>query len=267
MDPLLYARIAAADLPLAGGARESVHSYGEDRHQRVVLCQPPDGPACAVPVVFFHGGGWRSGSATEYRFVARYLARAGLTAASAGYRLVPDHTFPAQREDAFAALRLVLEVTGAERAVLAGFSAGGHLAALCAYDRQARDAVAIVEGQIAGLVSVAGVLDFETLCADLPCPMIEEFMGRPKPWHEADPARLVRGDEPWPVLVVHGTADETVDASVSAAFVERVRSAGGDAELLLDEGAGHAELLGTFLGDGRAHSDAVLDWLRARCLA
>jgi acetyl esterase/lipase len=89
-------------------------------------------------VVFFHGGGFVLGSLDGYDHTVRTIAeRTGALVVSVGYRLAPEHPYPAAVEDAFAALRWVAghaaELGGdPDRIAVAGDSAGGNLAAVVA---------------------------------------------------------------------------------------------------------------------------------------
>ncbi|MFC0269746.1 alpha/beta hydrolase [Kushneria aurantia] len=93
--------------------------------------------------VFYHGGGFVTGSVETYDVICRALCRASKSIlVSVDYRLAPEHPFPAAAEDALAALRFVGDNAGsfggdATRIALAGDSAGGQLAALTAL--RARD--------------------------------------------------------------------------------------------------------------------------------
>ncbi|HEY2417332.1 MAG TPA: alpha/beta hydrolase [Steroidobacteraceae bacterium] len=92
-----------------------------------------------LPVlVYFHGGGWVLGSIDTHDSVARNLARsADCLVVSVGYRLAPEHRFPAAVDDCTAAVRWVHEQAqkiGADpaRIALGGDSAGGNLATVVA---------------------------------------------------------------------------------------------------------------------------------------
>ncbi|HEV7293444.1 MAG TPA: alpha/beta hydrolase [Devosia sp.] len=86
-------------------------------------------------VLFFHGGGFVTGSLDSNDDSARAIARrTGALVISAGYRLAPEHKFPAAHEDAWQAWRWVLSEAGSlgvdpRRLVVAGEDAGGNLAA------------------------------------------------------------------------------------------------------------------------------------------
>jgi acetyl esterase len=89
-------------------------------------------------VVFLHGGGWTIGDIDCYDTLCRTLANeAGVTVVSVGYRLAPEHPFPAPLDDCFQALQWTaknaseFEADGSRLAIM-GDSAGGNLAAVCA---------------------------------------------------------------------------------------------------------------------------------------
>ncbi|MGH3169191.1 MAG: alpha/beta hydrolase fold domain-containing protein, partial [Trebonia sp.] len=53
-------------------------------------------------VVFYHGGGWVIGSLDSFDPACRALSVAsGCTLVSVGYRLAPEHQFPAAADDAY----------------------------------------------------------------------------------------------------------------------------------------------------------------------
>ncbi len=86
-------------------------------------------------IVYFHGGGWTVGDLDTCDSVCRFLAlHTPAAVLSVGYRLAPEHPFPAAVEDALAAYRWAaldnarLGIDPARIAV-AGDSAGGNLAA------------------------------------------------------------------------------------------------------------------------------------------
>jgi acetyl esterase len=102
--------------------------------------------------VYLHGGGWCYGSIeTVDRFCRRVADRSGCAVLSVGYRLAPEHPFPAPLEDVDAVLAY-LRQSGAglgidpARIAIGGDSAGGHLAAVTA--RRQRDAATPLDYQV-----------------------------------------------------------------------------------------------------------------------
>ncbi len=87
-------------------------------------------------IVFFFGGGWRSGTVEQFRPQAEYLAQRGMVAARADYRVRSRHGTAPDKciEDARSAVRW-LRANAArlgidpQRIVASGGSAGGHIAA------------------------------------------------------------------------------------------------------------------------------------------
>jgi acetyl esterase len=84
-------------------------------------------------LVYLHGGGWVVGEIDDYDPLCRLLAcSCGLAVLNVGYRLAPEHRFPAAVRDAYAALEwAAANLVGDGRLVVAGDSAGGNLAAVC----------------------------------------------------------------------------------------------------------------------------------------
>jgi acetyl esterase len=103
---------------------------------RVYVPLEPTGGVLA----YFHGGGWVVGSIESFDTTCRALANAsGAIVGSVGYRLAPEHPFPAGLEDCVAATKALAERYPDEPLAVAGDSAGGNLAIAVA--RRLRDDV------------------------------------------------------------------------------------------------------------------------------
>ncbi len=90
-------------------------------------CAPTSDPSRAL--LFFHGGGYCSGSIVSHRRMATEAGRAaGARALAVEFRLAPEHPFPAAYDDALAAWRFLREQGFAARQIaVGGDSAGGGL--------------------------------------------------------------------------------------------------------------------------------------------
>ena len=101
------------------------------------------GVATLPGLIYFHGGGGVFGSIASHDSLCRALANASACrVVSVGYRLAPEHKFPAAVEDAFAATcRIAAQASDfridPRRIALGGDSIGGGLAAVVC--RMARD--------------------------------------------------------------------------------------------------------------------------------
>lgn len=80
-------------------------------------------------LLFFHGGGYCSGSIKSHRRMVTEAGRAmGMRTLAIDYRRAPEHQFPAQHEDALAAWRfLARQGVAPDRIAVGGDSAGGNL--------------------------------------------------------------------------------------------------------------------------------------------
>jgi monoterpene epsilon-lactone hydrolase len=81
-------------------------------------------------LMFFHGGGYCSGSIRSHRRLVTEAGRsAGIRTLAVGYRLAPEHPFPAAMEDALTAWKFLRQQGIAARHIaVGGDSAGGGLA-------------------------------------------------------------------------------------------------------------------------------------------
>jgi acetyl esterase len=109
-----------------------------------------------------HGGGWVLGSHDEQDVRLQRVARdTGLVVVSVGYRLAPEHPYPAGPDDCEAAALWLLEHAaelspGGGRLAIGGDSAGGHLAAVTLLRLRDRHGIT---GAFAAAVLQYGVFD------------------------------------------------------------------------------------------------------------
>ena len=87
-----------------------------------------------IAVIMIHGGGWRSGNRSQHYPLAESLAHLGYVCFTPEYRLSTEALFPAAVYDIKAAIRWVRTNASnynvdTSKIVIAGFSAGGELAA------------------------------------------------------------------------------------------------------------------------------------------
>lgn len=101
----------------------------------------PEAQDSALPaVIYFHGGGWVTGTLDLADTAVRDIAvHSGAIGISVDYRLAPEHPFPAALDDCLAVVRAVLSGTSGldvvtEKVAVAGDSAGGNLASVVAQE-------------------------------------------------------------------------------------------------------------------------------------
>jgi acetyl esterase/lipase len=244
--------------------------------------QPRDRAAGPAPlVIFLHGGFWRSAfDRTHTGPLATALAAAGFAVCVPEYRRTGQRGggWPGTFDDVAAAVDVlpsrVREAVGAglisaEPVLLAGHSAGGHLALWAASRHQlppgsawrapagpapvgpAGDVVPrgepITDAGARGVVALAAVTDMPACHAlGLGQGAARALLGggpgrHPDRYRLADPMRLLPVG--CPVRLVHGSADDRVPCDMSRDYAARASASGDDA--VLDElpGAGHFDVI------------------------
>lgn len=135
----LAAAVPAPDVPTM--AIED-HTVPADPAVPVRIYRPADASGA---VVWLHGGGWVMGDLdSEHPWASRIASGSGAVVISVGYRLAPEHPFPAALDDTCAVLAWAVEHAAdlgvdPARIAVGGHSAGAGLAAATALrtrDRQ-----------------------------------------------------------------------------------------------------------------------------------
>jgi acetyl esterase/lipase len=218
-------------------------------------------PASAGPhplILYIHGGGWvaghtrHSGALADFPKVLASLAAEGFTVASLEYRLSGEARFPAQLQDANAAIRF-LRANAArykidpKRVGLWGGSAGGHLTALTAVTCRNTDLdpAAGKDGCVQAAVTWYGVFDFANLASApngnaagkqlLGC---EETCPDEK-IRAVSPVTYIDAKDP-PFLLIHGEEDKTVPVAQSHEAEAAFRKAGVPVEAIYIAGVDHS---------------------------
>ena len=215
-------------------------AFGPGVRQAMDVYAPAGASAAPRPIlVFFYGGSWNSGRRQDYAWVGRALAAQGFVVAVADCRLVPEVRFPAFVEDGAAAVAKVRSEAGRlggdpDRIVLCGHSAGAYIALMLACDRRWLELAGVPAAAIRGAAGLAGPYDFFPLDAQS---TVAAFGAAPD-GRQTQPITFADGDEP-PLWLATGDGDEAVRPRNSVALAEKVRAAGGRAEVKLYPGIDH----------------------------
>lgn len=248
------AAIADALTPRAGTRLVPDLAYGAGARQRLDLYLPA-APRNATPLlVFFYGGGWRSGERGSYGFVARVLAARGFAVAVPDYRLWPEGRWPGFVEDAAAALHWLdgreATAAGVPRGgpvYVMGHSAGGTIAASLALDPRWLGAAR--RAALAGCITLAAPFDW----APQREPLVSIFAAAPDGAIRAapeDPALLAAAP---PMLLLHGADDRTVRPEQSQRMAAHLAEAGArEVRLRIFPGVGHIAILAAMAAPVRA---------------
>jgi acetyl esterase/lipase len=195
-------------------------------------------------LIYIHGGAWVMGSkANQSLPMLHYLAETGVIVVSVNYRLSPRATWPAQLLDCEAALGYVsshaAEIGGdPRRIVVAGSSAGGHLASLLALKESSflEPGSSRQAPSVAGCVGLYGVYDLVDEGGQLPG-LAGLLAGKVMKVGRRDAGELYEEASPLyllgrrdlahspvrvPFLLVHGMSDTLVPLSTCRAFASRL---------------------------------------------
>jgi acetyl esterase/lipase len=219
------------------------------------LYVPPPGPAPSPVFLFFHGGGWVTGSREAVSLHVLPWLEAGWAVANAEYRLAREAPAPAAAWDARRALRWAFEQAAqyglaADRVVVGGMSSGGHLALLAGMGSDLPEPSDGMEGprqpvRPSAIVSWFGISDVAALLeGDRPRAYARRWIGRrpdaSRVARDLSPLRWVMPGAP-PVISVHGDCDPTVPYEQSHRLHEALHRAGVRNRLVTIEGGGHGD--------------------------
>lgn len=183
------------------------------------LYRPASGlPSAAPCVVAVHGGGWDNGDRGQLAPFNHWIASRGYAVAAVSYRLAPEFTWPAQREDVLAAIAFLKTEAIAlgldpGRLVLLGRSAGGQIVEAIG--------CAVGDPAVRGLVGLYAPSDMHFAYATareddvIESPrLMRQFLGgppaaAPAAYDSASALQQVTRHTP-PTLLLHGALDTLV---------------------------------------------------------
>lgn len=215
-------------------------------------------------ILHIHGGGWvaghtrHSGALSNFPAVLAKLASEGYVVASLEYRLANEAPFPAQLQDARAALRY-LKANAAEYGIdpaktgIWGGSAGGHLSALTALSCGESSLDVADNTYEAGSECVQaaaiwyGVFDFAALAAGRPnqqdsaAARLLGCAGKcvAADYAPASPVSYIDPSDP-PMLLIHGENDQVVPVAQSHLAEAKLKATGVRVESIYIPGVDHS---------------------------
>lgn len=233
---------------------KDVEYLAAGREEKADLYLPasvPKGQRCPG-VVIIHGGGWSGGDKGAAREIniGTTLARHGYVCMSINYVLAAKGTtavtWPQNLHDCKTAVRWLRK--NAARLQLdpdhigaIGGSAGGHLTAMLALT-DAKDGLDPKEPYGEFSCHIQAAVDLYGPADLLTWHDISMFRKKrteaPELYRAASPATYADKNDP-PILIMHGTADKTVDVQQSKDFDAALAKAGTPHELVIVEGAPH----------------------------
>lgn len=219
-------------IPDDGYRAETGIAYGDGPRRQLDIYVPREADGKRDVVIFFYGGSWKSGSRSDYQFVGEAFTSRDMIAVIPDYRIYPNVQFPAFIDDGAAAIAWVqaniADFGGdPQRIFLAGHSAGAHIGAMLSAAPEFVINAGGDPGAIQGFVGLAGPYAFEPDRI----PSVRAIFQDPAVDIPSQPVAYVDGNEP-PVLLMHGTDDDTVKASNMFALGKDIERMGGKAKVV-----------------------------------
>ncbi len=228
--------------PRIEGARVETYKTAGATKLNLHVFAPATAGSNRPAIVFFFGGGWSSGTPAQFVPQCRHLAKRGMVAIAADYRVKTRHGVkPTQcLADARSAIRWV-RAHAAElgldphRIAAGGGSAGGHLAAATAFidefDEPAEDRAISARPDARIHFKPAQVLAPQPGYAaeGFGTKVSEERLGAAG--ERLSPAHHIASNAP-PAIIFHGRADTTVPFRSAEVFAQRMKKAGNRCELV-----------------------------------
>ena len=221
-------------------------AYGDLQNQKLDYFAGP-GTISDIVHVFIHGGYWQELDRRSASFPAAAFVANGYAYAAIGYTLAPaasvgDIVIEVRAACAYL-YRHLRETTGrAPRFVVAGSSAGAHLAAMVALTDW-KQSFGLPSDVIAGVVLLSGVFDLTPLIATY----INEPLGLDQASAEAvSPLFLLGLGQTWPsvpTLVGVGEIETAAFKGQSRRFAEALATAGHQVQFLEIAGRNHFDIV------------------------
>lgn len=260
-------QLTAQDLPPAPAGvtiEPNVTYLAPDRAEKLDMYLPADRPVGKrfPGVVIIHGGGWTGGSKSASREfeIGTTLAKAGYVCASVEYRLGAEGRWPTNIFDCKNAVRFLRKNADkygvdVDHIGVIGGSAGGHLALMVGFTDGVKELEPPtpypgISDKVQAVVDMYGISDIRTRKKIQPDGTPTEeivrsdaIFGDHKPITDADralasPVSHLSANLP-PVLILHGTADTTVDRDQSITLDQKLTEVGVPHQLVLIPGVGH----------------------------
>lgn len=240
-----------------------IHSnipYANDtlKHHLLDIYLPGKSTGNLPLVIWVHGGAWNHNDKYAdmgyMKNTLKGILDHGYALASIDYRYSTQAIFPAQIQDCNEAVEFLYQHAreysiDKNKIVLAGFSAGGHLASLLALSGNDDVKAFYPKGKkpsfkIAGVLDFYGPSDFVAISDGKDGQSSEAILlgatpsQRPDLARAASPVTYVNKNDP-PFLIVHGEKDESVPHAQSVLLSKKLSDSGVKNELIIVKNAPH----------------------------
>lgn len=209
-------------------------AYGTDPKQNLDVYLPAGRSIEETPLlIYIHGGAWIDGSKSEFLSFQSLMEKSfpGYAFVSIDYRLFNlnngDNKFPTQENDVLKSIEYILNKTAgwniSNKIILAGASAGGHLALLHGYKHQD---IGNIQAIIAFFppTDLAPFYGFNSITSALLAGLISGTPSeQPRIYSASSPVTFIN-ENSIPTVFFHGTTDNVVPISQSEILKKELES-------------------------------------------
>jgi acetyl esterase/lipase len=250
--PLLLLLLASPVLAIEPKVHRDL-AYTEPKNERQTLdvYAPSEGKNHPV-VLWIHGGGWRAGDKANVQKKPQAFVDRGYVFVSTNYRFVPQVTVKEMTGDIARAIRWVhhhaRDYGGDPNAIIiAGHSAGAHLAALvCTDDRYLKAeglSLALIKGCVPVDVSVYDIPRRLKDSSAVPPATFKQVFGEKEELHrDLSPVTHVARGKNIPAFLILHVADRPETRAQSHGLADKLKDAGVSAQVIAAEGTTHGTI-------------------------
>lgn len=247
-------------------------SYGKNKEQYFLYYEPEKIVSDKI-IVWIHGGGWNAGNPRFFDFVGQCVCDQGYRFFSLGYRLSPGYKYPCQIKDVCVAYNSAISYlkekgTDISKIIIAGPSAGAHLASIMCYCRKVQEKYRVDVSNVIGFIGSGGPYSFredQSLTVRL---LLGQLFREGYDRRNGEPVMLM-GKSSIPMLLIQSRHDGLIEYACAEDFAARAEELGNDCELysVTDKKNTHSWYTAGMFLETRAENkglDKFFSWIEER---
>ena len=209
-------------------------SYGKNKEQYFLYYEPEKIVSDKI-IVWIHGGGWNAGNPRFFDFVGQCVCDQGYRFFFFVYRLSPGYKYPCQIKDVCAAYNSAVSYlkekgTDVSKIIIAGPSAGAHLASIMCYCRKVQEKYRVDVSNVIGFIGSGGPYSFredQSLTVRL---LLGQLFREGYDRRNGEPVMLM-GKSSIPMLLIQSRHDGLIEYACAEDFAARAEELGNVCEL------------------------------------
>lgn len=208
--------------------------YGTNKEQYFLFYEPARIVSSKI-IVWIHGGGWNAGNPDFFDFVGQCACRQGYRFVSLGYRLSPKYKYPCQIRDVCAAYNAAVSYLrrrgiDVSKIVIAGPSAGAHLASILCCSRKVQEKFGVDVANVIGFIGSGGPYSFREDSGLTLKLLLNQLFKKGYNRRNGEPVALMEKTH-IPMLLIQSRHDGLIDYACAEDFARRAEELGNACEL------------------------------------